>query len=199
MIQMLIVYMKLIFCYRFMMEINSDTVKSIKKRLDSSLKLLEHYEWLINSFVLDFFHEGHWQTLPYSWQTFLENISPSQLADWLDSDSDCENETQPWPLSLLALKQSIKHLSLDRHPVKDLRNVAKFMKMEFNDNSNGWKFDPEIMSGASKHHESLKHVFRKHVKPKKQYEMCRLGKLCSSVANHQNVDKVLDIGSGGIV
>ena len=59
-----------------------------------------------------------------------------------------------------------------------------------------WQFDPELMSGSSKHHQSLKHVFRKHVKPKKQYELCRLGKLASIVAESQDLNKVLDIGSG---
>jgi len=178
---------------------NSDTVPGIHHQINQCLSLLQHYEWLINSFVLDFFNEGHWQTLPQSWQQFLENISPLELANWLDSETISQpSSDKVWPLSLLALKQTLKRLSLPRKPVTDLREVAKYLRIKTNDNEDRlWQFDPELMTGSSKHHESLKHVFRKHVKPKKQYEMCRLGKLSSSVARSvKNVNKILDIGSG---
>ena len=141
----------------------------------------------------------HSQTLHQSWQQFLGNISPLELANWLDSEnSSWPTGNKVWPLSLLALKQTLNHLSLSRKPVTDLVEVAKQLKLKTNDNEDRlWQFDPELMSGSSKHHESLKHVFRKHVKPKKQYEMCRLGKLSSSVARSvKNVNKILDIGSG---
>ena len=181
--------------------------------MNSCLKLLRNYEWLINSFVLDFFHENHWETLPRCWQEFLADLRPGELAEWLDTDySAPKASSKPWPLSLLALKQSINHLSLNRSPVRDLSHVARYLNErthteESNRNDNDqddindnvpdrWQFDPELMSGSSKHHQSLKHVFRKHVKPKKQYELCRLGKLASVVAGSLDLNKVLDIGSG---
>ena len=88
---------------------DKDNVTSIRRQVNSCLKLLRTYEWLINSFVLDFFYEKHWETLPRCWQEFLADLSPGELADWLDSDdSNHKLSSRPWPLSLLALKQSIK-------------------------------------------------------------------------------------------
>ena len=184
------------------------TVEQLQRQVDAGLRLLEHFEWLINSFVLDFFHESHWSTLPGSWQTFLGDIGQEELAGWLDPRTCRVHSSQPVPLSLLALKQALRQLALDRAPVADLSQVARFLHASDNDNegsdvndnkdgnSDRWRFDPELMSGSSKHHQSLKHVFRKHVKPKKQYELCRLGKLASSVARSRGLDKVLDIGAG---
>ena len=177
---------------------DNKNVKNIHNQVRNSLKLLEQYEWLINSFVLDFYDSDHWSSLPRCWQQFLDNISPTELADWLDTDKELTNQrSEPWPLSLLALRQSLKHLSVDRKPVTDLTCVAQYLGEDLNDNEKlRWQFDPELMSKSSKHHQSLKHVFRKHVKPKKQYEMCRLAKLSSSTAQSLGVDTVLDIGSG---
>ena len=191
---------------------DKDNVTSIRRQVNSCLKLLRTYEWLINSFVLDFFYEKHWETLPRCWQEFLADLSPGELADWLDSDdSNHKLSSRPWPLSLLALKQSINHLSLNRSPIRDLSHIANYLNektkdkgrnrndndQDINDNvSDRWQFEPELMSGSSRHHQSLKHVFRKHVKPKKQYELCRLGKLASVVAESLDLNKVLDIGSG---
>lgn len=168
-------------------------IEQVKKQLSSCLQLLEHYEWLINSFVLDFFIDSHWKHLPSSWKDVLTNITPHDLADWLDH-KETPKYKEPWPLSLLALKQTIKHLSLDRAPVKNLTNVESFLKMP--ETPQSWEFEPELLSESGGQHAILKHVFRKHVKPKKQYEMCRLAKLTSSVSKSMSIDKVLDIGSG---
>jgi len=168
-------------------------VNLIKKQLADCLQLLEHYEWLINSFVLDFFIDSHWKHLPASWKHTLTSISPEDLADWLDH-SETVQFKEPWPLSLLALKQTIQHLSLVREPVKNLNHVKAFLKDTDNDQT--WEFEPELLSESGGHHASLKHVFRKHVKPKKQYEMCRLSKLASNTCRNVGIDKVLDIGSG---
>jgi len=165
----------------------------VKKQLSDCLQLLEHYKWLINSFVLDFFIDSHWKHLPSSWKDVLTNITPHDLANWLDH-KEIPKYKEPWPLSLLALKQTIKHLSLDRRPVENLNSVKTFLKIP--ENTNSWEFESELLSESGGQHASLKHVFRKHVKPKKQYEMCRLSKLTSTISNTVNIDKVLDIGSG---
>jgi len=165
----------------------------VRKQLSDCLQLLEHYKWLINSFVLDFFIDSHWKHLPSSWKDVLTNITPYDLANWLDH-KEIPKYKEPWPLSLLALKQTIKHLSLDRRPVENLNSVKTFLKIP--ENTNSWEFESELLSESGGQHASLKHVFRKHVKPKKQYEMCRLSKLTSTISNTVNIDKVLDIGSG---
>jgi len=171
-----------------------NNVDAVKKQLSSCLQLLEHYEWLINSFVLDFFIDSHWKHLPSSYKDVLTNITPSDLADWLDHEAEPKYK-EPWPLSLLALKQAIKHLSLVRSPVQDLTSLHTFLQSQENIET-GWEFEPELLSESGGQHASLKHVFRKHVKPKKQYEMCRLARLVSKVSDTLGIDKVLDIGSG---
>ena len=59
-------------------------VEEVRKQLGECVRLLDHYEWLINSFVLDFFLDSHWSHLPASWQPTLTSIPPAQLAAWLD-------------------------------------------------------------------------------------------------------------------
>ena len=59
-------------------------VDQVRKQLGDCVRLLDHYEWLINSFVLDFFLDSHWSHLPASWQPTLTSIPPAQLAAWLD-------------------------------------------------------------------------------------------------------------------
>jgi len=172
---------------------DQNNVAKVKKRLSDCLQLLEHYEWLINSFVLDFFIDSHWNHLPSSWKDVLTNITPRDLADWMDH-KETPKYNEPWPLSLLALKQTIKHLSVARTPVNDLNCVKTFLKHP--ESTHSWEFEPHMLSESGGQHASLKHVFRKHVKPKKQYEMCRLAKLTSSISHCLNTDKVLDIGSG---
>ena len=61
-------------------------VKQVQKQLGDCVRLLDHYEWLINSFVLDFFLDAHWGHLPASWQPTLTSITPDQLAAWLDPE-----------------------------------------------------------------------------------------------------------------
>jgi len=196
-------------------------VDEVRMQLGDCVRLLDHYEWLINSFVLDFFLDSHWNHLPASWQPTLTSIPPSQLAAWLDHKVTPAS-TSPWPLSLLALKQSIIACSLPRKPVKDLQQLKRFLedgskapdstentdrdgkyqKTVFKKDSttckleDNWTFEPELLSAAAGCHSGLRHVFRKHVKPKKQHEMCRLARLIDSVEKNQELACVLDIGAG---
>jgi hypothetical protein len=101
-------------------------VEEVRKQLGECVRLLDHYEWLINSFVLDFFLDSHWSHLPASWQPTLTSIPPAQLAAWLDPQAT-PAYTSPWPLSLLALKQAIRACSLPRKPVKDLQQLNSFL------------------------------------------------------------------------
>lgn len=200
-------------------------VGQVRKQLGDCVRLLDHYEWLINSFVLDFFLDSHWNHLPASWQPTLTSIPPTQLAAWLDPQAT-PAYTSPWPLSLLALKQAIRACSLPRKPVKDLQQLKNFLShgkdgpkditkgessgiiedsmkskqtMEEKvalESDDSWTFEPELLSAAAGCHSGLRHVFRKHVKPKKQHEMCRLARLIDSVGKSQEFERVLDIGAG---
>jgi len=237
-------------------------IGAVKHRLAQCTQLLETYEWLINSFVLDYFLESHWPHLPRSWQSTLSNSSPASLASLLDPESTGIQETV-WPLSLLAFKQSIHHLSLARQPVEDFRFAQEFTQTQNSSHKHdvkrqkvnhstenqssakpsesaeriemkdvttnriqdsvlkdaqnlhidtqqqqqqqqhgvstavhSFKFYPDMFSVFSGHHLALKHIFRKHVKPKKQYELARLGKFTRDVLNQVNLRNLVDVGSG---
>ena len=59
-----------------------------------------------------------------------------------------------------------------------------------------WKSYEEELSAKGKQHKNLQHVFRKHVKPKKQHEIARLGSLVKSVSESRNITQIVDVGSG---
>ena len=101
------------------MEVTSASVAGVRQQLSSCLVLLREYEWLLNSFVLDFFIDDHWERLPESWRETLGSLSPSQLGRWLDNSQEPPpaGRGQPWPLALLALRKSINTLAVDRTQV----------------------------------------------------------------------------------
>lgn len=62
-----------------------------------------------------------------------------------------------------------------------------------------WQDYQEELSQAAGQQKGLEHVFRKHVKPKKQHEIARLSDVIRTVANSGNGDNVsnlVDVGSG---
>ena len=59
-----------------------------------------------------------------------------------------------------------------------------------------WKSYEEELSSKGKQHKNLQHVFRKHVKPKKQHEIARLGSLVKSISESTNITQIVDVGSG---
>ena len=59
-----------------------------------------------------------------------------------------------------------------------------------------WKSYEEELSSKGKQHKNLQHVFRKHVKPKKQHEIARLGSLVQIVSEFRNIAQIVDVGSG---
>ena len=59
-----------------------------------------------------------------------------------------------------------------------------------------WKTYDEELTEKGKQHKNLKHIFRKHVKPKKQHEIARLGSLVRLVSEETKVQQIVDVGSG---
>lgn len=45
-------------------------------------------------------------------------------------------------------------------------------------------------------HSKLKHIFKKHVKPKKRHEVQIMSEICSRTANECKVDYIVDFGAG---
>uniref|UniRef100_A0A8C4RGR2 Methyltransferase like 25B n=1 Tax=Erpetoichthys calabaricus TaxID=27687 RepID=A0A8C4RGR2_ERPCA len=139
-----------------------------QKRLTASLtKFLCMYRHLTDSYIIEFFSERLWEKLPLSWQEALSDLSSSQLADFLDGLSR-SGERSVWPLSLLAFRATAQALSFPRipHMETDLN-----IHME----KSGKTKPAEFLKNCSQS-SMLSHIFRKHVKPKKQHEIRRLGR-----------------------
>lgn len=65
----------------------------------------------------------------------------------------------------------------------------------FRDSCGEWRSYREELSQSAGQHKHLEHVFRKHVKPKKQHEIARLSDVIRTVADGR-VLNLVDVGSG---
>jgi len=74
-------------------EVNDQTIDHIKKRLADCVTLLETYQWIIDSFVLDFFLDTSlWLQLSGTWRSTLSSASPEGLASLLDPNLPQDNK-----------------------------------------------------------------------------------------------------------
>uniref|UniRef100_A0A669CWS7 Methyltransferase like 25B n=1 Tax=Oreochromis niloticus TaxID=8128 RepID=A0A669CWS7_ORENI len=136
------------------------------------------------SLLQEFFTEDLWHTLPSSWQPVLQDLSYPQIADLL-LDATHEDRRYPsvWPLSLLAFRATAHALAFPRESRSEGCRVGGSVKpKEFLEN----------------HSQSslLGHIFRKHVKPKKQHEIRKLGTLVKQLCEQTDCNRVVDVGSG---
>ncbi|PVD20043.1 hypothetical protein C0Q70_20537 [Pomacea canaliculata] len=121
------------------------------------------------------------------------------------------------PLSLLALKVCIHRYSLDRHYV-DVENpyVLSSLASAFKEQcyTSSMSKDSAVSSGAACSSAStdmylertpkfkngqlmeMKHIFRKHVKPKKQHEIQNLSKVIKWLCGQSHSHHVVDVGAG---
>ncbi|XP_075186777.1 methyltransferase-like protein 25B isoform X2 [Anomaloglossus baeobatrachus] len=147
-------------------------------------RVLSLYGFITDSYIIEFFTNSLWETLPVSWRLALSDLTAPDLADLLLSDSNARNTSyrSVWPLSLLALKVTAQTLSFQRTPHPDADSAHKKRPAEFQSN--------QCQSSL------LDPLFRKHVKPKKQHEIRRLGKLVKKLSDVTGCDRVVDLGSG---
>lgn len=146
--------------------------------------LLSNYRHISDSYIIEFFSESLWDTLPVSWQKALGDLTPPLIADLL-LDKEIKDRRYPsvWPLSLLALRTAAHALSFPRKaPGGHPKDAGAQMWDEFQSNQSQSSL--------------LGHIFRKHVKPKKQHEIRRLGKLVKELCDEANCNSVVDVGSG---
>nr|XP_055066218.1 protein RRNAD1 [Misgurnus anguillicaudatus] len=146
--------------------------------------LLSIYRHISDSYIIEFFSENLWDTLPVSWQKALGDLTPPLIADLL-LDKEIKDRRYPsvWPLSLLALRTAAHALSFPRKaPGGHQEDPGAQMWDEFQCNQSQSSL--------------LGHIFRKHVKPKKQHEIRRLGKLVKELCDQANCNSVVDVGSG---
>ena len=168
----------------------------VKKRLQDCITVLNCHKWLIDSFILDFFTECHWEKLPTSWASALDSLSMQELGEWM-SQPDAKNSTV-LPLSLLSLKVFNETRVLDRKAISSPSPVVEYLEQQnFKCESvnNEWA-DIDNNTNISSDDRKMRNIFRRHVKPKKQYELGRLSEVCALVARTTECTTVVDAGAG---
>ncbi|KAM4736624.1 methyltransferase-like protein 25B [Anableps anableps] len=155
--------------------------RDLAKRLTT---FLSQYSHLTDSFIIEFFTESLWQTLPSSWRAVLQDLSYPQTGELL-LDASHEDRRYPsvWPLSLLAFRATAHALAFPRECRPDQGRVTASVKPD------------EFLENQSQS-SLLGHIFRKHVKPKKQHEIRKLGMLVKQLCDQTGCRRVVDVGSG---
>ncbi|KAJ6633086.1 Methyltransferase-like protein 25B [Pseudolycoriella hygida] len=154
------------------------STSNIEDILKNSLSIMKQFDWLIDSYVLDFYTAEHWNKLPMTWKSVFEKIEPEILTDLFKTRFDPSADRIVWPLSILCLRSLIQKLSISRdcHVFDEKRKCL-----------------PEPMCYF---HPKLRNLFRKRIKSKKQHEIERMAALCAKTAVDCDVKYVLDFGSG---
>ncbi|KAK7481310.1 hypothetical protein BaRGS_00027390 [Batillaria attramentaria] len=197
------------------------TEDNLRLEIKRILSVLDNYRWMIDAYVSDFFVKDHWDRLPLSWQRYLDALSFQQLAGLLTGESWLHTSSlgSVSPLSLLALKACTRTHSLRRRCV-DLDNQCVLATMRdclHSHLSSGESFScgqvqghgertPQTPQGEAPFSKSpnfkngqlleMEHIFRKHVKPKKQHEIQRLAKVISWLSGQTGSSHVIDVGAG---
>lgn len=171
--------------------------ENIKRHVQLCLGLLHQYQWFVDSYVLDFFVDNHWDRLPQSWQQWLQASNTIDLAKWLTVGQPLQTSSIA-PLSLLSLRKAQEMLSLQRTPLDDPIPIAEFLNLDPSDvHSNSWNTFQDEFSSKDQTGKTLLHVFRKHIKPKKQHEISRMAQVSDIISRKCHGEKnVIDIGSG---
>uniref|UniRef100_A0A8C3WS90 Methyltransferase like 25B n=1 Tax=Catagonus wagneri TaxID=51154 RepID=A0A8C3WS90_9CETA len=136
------------------------------------------YRSILDAYIIEFFTDNLWGTLPWAWQEALDGLNPPQLAALLlgmPGEGEVVRYRSVWPLTLLALKSTAYALAFTRTP--------------------GFQTPSEFLENPSQS-SRLTAPFRKHVRPKKQHEIRRLGELVKKLSDLTGCTQVVDVGSG---
>ncbi|KAK5861690.1 hypothetical protein PBY51_017147 [Eleginops maclovinus] len=165
----------------FTSSLSAEQQRDLAKRLTTFLSMYSH---LSSSYIIEFFTEDLWSSLPSSWQVVLQDLTYPQIADLLLDASHADRRyPSVWPLSLLAFRASAQALAFPRESRRGGGGAAGSGKPE------------EFLKNESQS-SLLRHIFRKHVKPKKQHEIRKLGALVKQLCDHTDCSSVVDVGSG---
>ncbi|CAG6014419.1 unnamed protein product [Menidia menidia] len=160
---------------------SAEQQKELAKRLTD---FLTQYSYLTDSYIIEFFTEDLWHSLPSAWQAVLQDLTYPQIADLLlDATHGERRYPSVWPLSLLAFRATAHALAFPRDSRDDQGGIAGLLKPE------------EFLENQSQS-SLLGHIFRKHVKPKKQHEIRKLGMVVRQICDQTGCRSVVDVGSG---
>ncbi|XP_063882966.1 methyltransferase-like protein 25B [Scylla paramamosain] len=196
--------------------LSAASVQGWRNYTSQAVQLLDLNRNILDSYVLDFFTEDLWSRLNPKWTAVLDKFSPGDLASFLQNGASIKQESA-WPLSLLAFLAASHALSLPRKAVSSVnpllhylsqqvqtgsiklnkpeyheisRNVENKSEIEYRDEN----YLPDYSTAGQ--HKLLQHVFRRHLKPKKQHEVARLAIVAAQVARCVCDGVMVDVGLG---
>lgn len=158
------------------MDINIHNIHLVKEHVKRLLSIVNMYQHFMDSFIIEFFIENHWSKVNPKWRSVFEHMEPSDFKNHVFEMKPPTGYTTVLPLSLLAFKTCCLNLGISR------RYDASVDDGEFN-----------MERCQSK---MIDHIFRKHVKPKKQHELRKLVAIILKEVKQSNVMRVVDVGSG---
>ncbi|XP_061419078.1 methyltransferase-like protein 25B isoform X4 [Lethenteron reissneri] len=150
------------------------------------VRMLGAHRHILDAYIVEFFTENHWEKLPARWREVLDQLTPAQLGSLLLCG---ERRGLPtvWPLSLLAFRAACSALRLPRVPRGSVTGSAG--------GTGPTGGTPEFRQNPCQS-ALLQHLYRVHVKPKKQHEIQRLGMLVRQLCDEVGCEEVVDVGSG---
>ncbi|XP_068425107.1 methyltransferase-like protein 25B [Clinocottus analis] len=177
----------------FTWSLSAEQQRQLAERLTA---FLSPYDYLSDSYIIEFFSKDHWHSLPTSWQPVLQDLTYQQVADLL-LDPKHEDRRYPsvWPLSLLAFRATAHALAFPRACQRE-RGGGGGGGGGDGGGGGGGSVKPEEFLDNQSQSSLLGHVFRKHVKPKKQHEIRKLGSLVKQLCEQTDCSHVVDVGSG---
>ncbi|KAG7218385.1 hypothetical protein INR49_020418 [Caranx melampygus] len=134
----------------FAPSLSSGQQRELAERLTTFLSQFSH---LSDSFIIDFFTEDLWHTLPRSWQPVLQDLTYPQVADLLLDATHGDRSSRS------GVSQRVHRGSWSGSGPGPGPGYVK----------------PEEFQENQSQSSLLGHIFRKHVKPKKQHEIRKLG------------------------
>ncbi|XP_042295892.1 protein RRNAD1 isoform X2 [Sceloporus undulatus] len=154
-----------------------------QRRLAANItRFLALYGHIADAYVIEFFTDNLWGSLPLSWQAALAHLTPPQLAALLLEDRRSPEASSVWPLSLLAFRATAHSLA--------------FPRRAGGQGGTSGSEGPEEFQGNPLQSARLHPLFRKHVKPKKQHEIWRLGQVVKRLSELTGCHHIVDVGSG---
>uniref|UniRef100_A0A182RHT8 Methyltranfer_dom domain-containing protein n=1 Tax=Anopheles funestus TaxID=62324 RepID=A0A182RHT8_ANOFN len=144
----------------------------LRQKIIDSFKVLNVYKPLIDAYIVDFFHQNHWNNLSPSWSHCFNSVPIHQLPELLFFETR-NQETNVWPLTLLALRSLFRRLVHTRSKPKEL-----------------------LQSSPSCMYHKQPALFKKSVKLKKRHEIEQFAINCSNEPFESFCGTLIDIGSG---
>uniref|UniRef100_F6PZV6 Methyltransferase domain-containing protein n=1 Tax=Ciona intestinalis TaxID=7719 RepID=F6PZV6_CIOIN len=163
---------------------DNERIRNLQNQLRNMLRFYNLFKIMSDSYIIEFFTNNHWETLPEKWRHALDGLKPTEVARLLLQHENPDNGyPKVWPLSLLAFKKTSEVLT----NLRNHHNLSSFFIS---------CIQLDEYTGVVLQNKNLDSVFRRHVNPKKQHEISILSGVISKSFSKGKCTRVIDIGSG---